>query len=32
VPARKNKRGSIIEEISSAAQEESAQQNYVPPY
>jgi hypothetical protein len=32
VPARKNKRGRIIEESSSAAQEEGAQQNYVPPY
>jgi hypothetical protein len=30
--ARKNKRGRIIEEGSSSAQEESAQQNYVPPY
>jgi hypothetical protein len=32
VPARKNKRGRIIEEESSAAQEGGAQQNYVPPY
>jgi hypothetical protein len=32
VPARKNKRGRIVEEGSSAAQEEGAQQNYVPPY
>jgi hypothetical protein len=32
VPARKNKRGRIIEEGSSAAQERGAQQNYVPPY
>jgi hypothetical protein len=32
VPARKNKRGRIIEESSSVAQEGGAQQNYVPPY
>jgi hypothetical protein len=32
VPARKNKRGRIIEEGSSAAQEGGAQQNYVPPF
>jgi hypothetical protein len=32
VPARKNKRGRIIEESSFVAQEEGAQQNYVPPY
>jgi hypothetical protein len=32
VPTRKNKRGRIIEESSSAVQEEGAQQNYVPPY
>jgi hypothetical protein len=32
VPARKNKRGRIIEEGSSSAQEGGAQQNYVPPY
>jgi hypothetical protein len=32
VPARKNKRGRIIEEGSSATQEGGAQQNYVPPY
>jgi hypothetical protein len=32
VPARKNKRGSIVEEGSSSAQEGGAQQNYVPPY
>jgi hypothetical protein len=32
VLARKNKIGRIIEENSSAAQEEGAQQNYVPPY
>jgi hypothetical protein len=32
VPARKNKRGRIIEESSSATQEEGAQQNYVPPF
>jgi hypothetical protein len=32
MPARKNKRGRIIEESSSMAQEEGAQQNYVPPY
>jgi hypothetical protein len=31
-PARKNKRGRIIEEGSSSAQEGGAQQNYVPPY
>jgi hypothetical protein len=32
VPARKNKRGRIVEEGSSLAQERDAQQNYVPPY
>jgi hypothetical protein len=32
VPARKNKRGRIIEEGSSAAQEGGAQQNFMPPY
>jgi hypothetical protein len=32
VLARKNKRGRIVEEGSSAAQEGGAQQNYVPPY
>jgi hypothetical protein len=32
VPARKSKRGRIIEESSSTAQEEGAQQNYVSPY
>jgi hypothetical protein len=32
VPARKNKRGRIVEEESSAAQEGGAQKNYVPPY
>jgi hypothetical protein len=32
VSARKNKRGRIVEEGSSTAQEEGAQQNYVPPY
>jgi hypothetical protein len=32
VPARKNKRGRIVEEGSSSAQEEGAQQNYVPLY
>jgi hypothetical protein len=32
VPARKNKRGRIVEEGSSAAQEGGAQKNYVPPY
>jgi hypothetical protein len=32
VPARDNKRGRIVEERSSSAQEEGAQQNYVPPY
>jgi hypothetical protein len=32
VPARKNKRGRIVEERSSSAQEGGAQQNYVPPY
>jgi hypothetical protein len=32
VPARKNKRGRIIEDGSSAAQEGGAQKNYVPPY
>jgi hypothetical protein len=31
VPARKNKRGRIIQESSSATQEECAQQNYVSP-
>jgi hypothetical protein len=31
VPARKNKRGRIVEEGSSSAQEGGAQQNYVPP-
>jgi hypothetical protein len=31
-PAKKNKRGRIIEEGSSADQERSAQQNYVPPF
>jgi hypothetical protein len=30
VPARKNKRGRIVEEGSSSAQEGGAQQNYVP--
>jgi hypothetical protein len=29
---RKNKRGSIIEEVSSTTQEGGAQQNYVPPF
>jgi hypothetical protein len=32
VPARKNKRGRIVEEGSSSAQEGGAQQNYVPLY
>jgi hypothetical protein len=32
VPARKNKRGRIVEEGSSSTEEEGAQQNYVPPY
>jgi hypothetical protein len=32
VPARKNKRGRIVEEGSSSAQEGGAQQNYVPSY
>jgi hypothetical protein len=32
VPARKNKRGRIVEEGSSSAQEVGAQQNYMPPY
>jgi hypothetical protein len=32
VPARKNKRGRIVEEGSSSAQEGGAQQNYVPPF
>jgi hypothetical protein len=32
VLARKNKRGRIIEEVSSSAQEGGAQENYVPPY
>jgi hypothetical protein len=32
VPAKKNKRGRIIEEGSSTAQEGGAQQNYVPPF
>jgi hypothetical protein len=32
VPAKKNKRGRIVEEGSSATQEEGAQQNYVPPF
>jgi hypothetical protein len=32
VPTRKNKRGRVIEEGSSSAQEEGAQQNYVPRY
>jgi hypothetical protein len=32
VPARKNKRGRIVEAGSSSAQEGGAQQNYVPPY
>jgi hypothetical protein len=32
VPTRKNKRGRIIEEGSSSAQEGGAQQNYAPPY
>jgi hypothetical protein len=31
-PTKKNKRGRIIEEGSSAAQEGGAQQNYVPPF
>jgi hypothetical protein len=32
MPERKNKRGRIVEEGSSSAQEGGAQQNYVPPY
>jgi hypothetical protein len=32
VPTRKNKRGRIVEEESSSAQEGGAQQNYVPMY
>jgi hypothetical protein len=32
VPAKKNKRGRIVEEGSSSEQEGGAQQNYVPPY
>jgi hypothetical protein len=32
VSAKKNKRGRIIEEGSSSAQEGGAQQNYVPPF
>jgi hypothetical protein len=32
VPTRKNKRGRIVEEGSSLAQEGGAQENYVPPY
>jgi hypothetical protein len=32
VPARKNKRGRIVEEGSSSTQEGGAQQNYVPPF
>jgi hypothetical protein len=32
VPEKKNKRGRIIEEGSSSAQEGDAQQNYVPPF
>jgi hypothetical protein len=32
VPAKKNKRGKIIEEGSSSVQEGGAQQNYVPPF
>jgi hypothetical protein len=32
VPAKKNKRGRIIEEGSSSAQEGGAKQNYVPPF
>jgi hypothetical protein len=32
VPAKKNKRGRIIEEGSSSAQDGGAQQNYVPPF
>jgi hypothetical protein len=32
VAARKNKRERIVEERSSSAQEEGAQQNFVPPY
>jgi hypothetical protein len=32
VPAKKNKRGRIVEEGSSSAQEVGAQQNYVPPF
>jgi hypothetical protein len=32
VPARKNKRGRVVEEGSSLAQEGGAQQNYVPSF
>jgi hypothetical protein len=32
VPAKKNKRGRIVEEGSSSTQEGGAQQNYVPPF
>jgi hypothetical protein len=32
VSAKKNKRGRIVEESSSATQEEGAQQNYVPAF
>jgi hypothetical protein len=32
VPVKKNKRGRIVEEGSSSAQESGAQQNYVPPF
>jgi hypothetical protein len=32
VPARKNKRGRIVEEGSSSVQEGGAQPNYVPPF
>jgi hypothetical protein len=32
VQARKNKRGRIVEERSSSAQEGGARQNYVPPF
>jgi hypothetical protein len=32
VPAKKNQRERIVEESSSASQEEGAQQNYVPPF
>jgi hypothetical protein len=32
VPAKRNKRGRIVEESSSATQEKGAQQNYVPPF